>query len=86
MHMCVTVPFSIHPSPLLIFFNHFFLSVGPCLCRDVIITSTMMIALITIFVNGGATVAALSYLGIPIGVDPKPYVESVTACVFVCAL
>lgn len=46
----------------------------------------MMIALITIFVNGGATVAALSYLGIPIGVDPKPYVESVTAYVFVCAL
>jgi hypothetical protein len=44
---------------------------------DIIITSTMVIALITIFVNGGLTMKALEVLGIPIGVDPKPYIESV---------
>eukprot|EP00602_Paraphysomonas_sp_CaronLab_P002759 CAMPEP_0185025184 /NCGR_PEP_ID=MMETSP1103-20130426/8241_1 /TAXON_ID=36769 /ORGANISM="Paraphysomonas bandaiensis, Strain Caron Lab Isolate" /LENGTH=601 /DNA_ID=CAMNT_0027558333 /DNA_START=54 /DNA_END=1856 /DNA_ORIENTATION=- len=43
--------------------------------RDVIVCTTMVVALITIFVKGGFTIKMLELLGIPRGVDPGPYVE-----------
>lgn len=44
--------------------------------RNVIITSTMMIAILTIFINGGLTINALKFFNIETGVDFTPYVES----------
>lgn len=43
--------------------------------REVIICTTMVIALVTIFVKGGFTIKMLELLGIQRGVDPAPYVE-----------
>ena len=45
--------------------------------RQVIISATMMIVIITIFLNGGYTVGMLARLGIETGVDPGPYIEKV---------
>jgi hypothetical protein len=47
--------------------------------REVVICTTMVIALITIFIKGGFTIKMLELLGIQRGVDPGPYVEKVWA-------
>jgi hypothetical protein len=41
------------------------------------VCTTMVIALLTIFIKGGFTIRMLEILGIPSGVDPSPYVEKV---------
>jgi len=43
--------------------------------RDLIINTTMVIVLITIFVKGGLTSAALSYLKIEVNVNPRQYIK-----------
>jgi hypothetical protein len=45
--------------------------------REIMICTTMIIALLTIFIKGGATVKMLEILGIQRDVDPGPYVEKV---------
>ena len=45
--------------------------------REVIVCTTMVIALVTIFIKGGLTIKVLELLGIQRGVDPGPYVEKV---------
>lgn len=43
--------------------------------REVVVCTTMVISLITIFIKGGFTIKMLELLGIQRGVDPGPYVE-----------
>lgn len=43
--------------------------------REVMVCTTMIIALLTIFIKGGLTVKMLEFLGIQRDVDPAPYVE-----------
>lgn len=46
--------------------------------RDVIITTTMVIALATILLKGGFTVRMLQILNIPTGVDAQPFADKVS--------